>query len=120
MLLPKKDSGRVMHSVNPAQLASLINDKDSLSGLFDELPLGVAVMDPHGTVLMINKAYETLTGVGREHAVGLKCLHALRCDYCVKGCPVMFGWDQKKGHKSEANIISRSREKIFEIGRAHV
>ncbi len=103
----------MMHSVNPAQLASLINDKNSLSGLFDELPLGVAVMDPHGTVLMINKAYETLTGVGREHAVGLKCLHALRCDYCVKGCPVMFGWDQKKGHKSEANIISRSREKIF-------
>ena len=53
-------------------LMTMLPDTDSLSALLDELPLGVAVMDPDGTLLLVNKAYETLTGIDREQAVGLE------------------------------------------------
>ncbi|MDC0336282.1 sigma 54-interacting transcriptional regulator [Pseudodesulfovibrio sp.] len=102
-----------MPTVNPDLLANMLSDLDSLAELLDELPLGVAIMNPDGKLLLVNRTYETLTGLDRSRIGRLKCMHALRCDYCVKGCPVMTGWDEMTSRKSEANIISRSREKIF-------
>jgi transcriptional regulator with PAS, ATPase and Fis domain len=102
-----------MPAINPAILTSLLSDIDTLRGLLDGLPIGMAVLAPDGTVLLVNRLYETLTGLDQELAFGLKCLHALRCDYCMEGCPQLKGWDNKKGRKTDANIISRSREKIF-------
>ncbi|WP_247648335.1 sigma 54-interacting transcriptional regulator [Pseudodesulfovibrio sp. zrk46] len=101
-----------MSSINNALISSLLSDTDSLSALLDELPIGVAIMGSEGKLLMVNKTYETLTGLMRERAEGFKCLHALRCDYCFKGCPVMKGWDNSTCHKSDATIINRSREKV--------
>jgi len=101
-----------MPPVNHALLTSLLSDMDSLAALLNELPIGIAVMSREGKLLLVNKTYETLTGLMRERAVGLKCLHALRCDFCFKGCPVMAGWDETTCHKNEANIINRSREKV--------
>ena len=69
-----------MTTLDPTSLMKMLPDTNSLSALLDELPLGVAIMDPHGTLLLVNKAYETLTGVDRARVVGLCCLHALRCD----------------------------------------
>jgi len=102
-----------MPAINPAILTSLLSDIDTLRDLLDGLPIGMAVLAPDGTVLLVNRLYETLTGLDRELAVGLKCLHALRCDYCMEGCPQLKGWENKSGRKTDANIISRSREKIF-------
>lgn len=102
-----------MPFVNPALLANMLSDMDSLTALLNELPLGVAIMDQAGKLLLVNKMYETLTGLDSEKAIGLKCLHALRCDYCTRGCPLLSGWQKALGRKTEANIISRSREKIF-------
>ncbi len=100
-----------MPDIDPQALAHMLPDADSFSSLLDELPIGVAVMKPDGTLLTVNKTYETLTGIDRERAVGLKCLHSLRCDYCVKGCPVMTGWDKTECTNVEANIVNRERSK---------
>ncbi|WP_319468040.1 sigma 54-interacting transcriptional regulator [uncultured Pseudodesulfovibrio sp.] len=102
-----------MPDIDPQALAHMLPDADSFSSLLDELPIGVAVMKPDGTLLTVNKTYETLTGIDRERAVGLKCLHSLRCDYCVKGCPVMTGWDKTECTNVEANIVNRERSKTF-------
>ncbi len=102
-----------MPPVNPALLLNLLADKDSLAAMLDELPLGVAILGPDGKILMVNKMYESLTGLDRDKANGLRCLHALRCDYCTRGCPLLGGWSKAVGRKTEANIISRAREKIF-------
>ena len=102
-----------MANLDPRILSRLLPDTDSMASLLDELPLGVAVMDRDGTLLAVNKTYETLTGADRHRVVGLKCLHSLRCDYCTKGCPVMTGWKKVDARSAEANLISRDRNKVF-------
>lgn len=101
-----------MPTVDPTQLAALLPDTDSLSAMLDELPLGVAVMDAAGTLLLVNKTYETLTGVDRDRVLGLRCLHSLRCDYCMGDCPVMVGWKKLGAVGVEANLVSRERSRI--------
>jgi transcriptional regulator with PAS, ATPase and Fis domain len=101
-----------MPTIDPTRLAALLPDTDSLSTMLDELPLGVAVMDAAGTLLLVNKTYETLTGVDRNRVLGLRCLHSLRCDYCMGDCPVMVGWKKLGAVGVEANLISRERSKI--------
>jgi transcriptional regulator with PAS, ATPase and Fis domain len=102
-----------MNAPDPTRLARLLDNQESLSTLLDELPLGVAVMAPDGTLLLVNKTYETLTGVDRSRIVGLKCLHSLRCDYCMGDCPVMNGWKKTGAVGVEANLVSRDRSKIL-------
>lgn len=102
-----------MQPVPAAVIESLLADHDSLAAMLNELPIGVAIMKPDGTLLLVNQMYETLTGLKQEDAMGMRCLHALRCDYCTRGCPLLNDWPKNAGRKAEANIISRSREKIF-------
>jgi transcriptional regulator with PAS, ATPase and Fis domain len=94
-------------------ITTLLSDRDSLSAMLDELPLGVAILDPQGTLLLVNKTYETLTGVDRSRVLGLKCLHSLRCDFCMTDCPLMTGWKKMGAVGVEANIVSRDRSKVL-------
>lgn len=96
-----------------AIFVSLLSEPDTLTKLLDEMPVGMAILDADGTILLVNKLYETLTGLERDKALGLRCLHALRCDFCTSCCPQLTGWKNKTPRKSDANIISRTREKIF-------
>ncbi|WP_419784913.1 sigma-54 interaction domain-containing protein [Pseudodesulfovibrio sp.] len=102
-----------MPYLDPAILKWLLPNTDSLTDLLDELPLGVAVLGWDGTLLAVNKTYETLTGADRQSLLGLKCLHGLRCDYCFKGCPVMSNWKKIDARSAEANIISRNKNKVY-------
>ena len=102
-----------MPIADPTELIQSLTHKRGLAALLDVLPLGVAVMDNQGTLLAVNNTYENLTGVDGNKVLGLKCLHALRCDYCMKDCPVMTGWKEPTPHTVEANIINRNREKVF-------
>lgn len=102
-----------MPAIDPTLLTTMIGDMKSLSALLDELPIGVAVMTPKGKLLLVNRTYESLTGIERKRAQGLGCLHALRCDFCLRGCPVPTGIKAEENLKTDANIINRSREKVF-------
>ncbi len=94
-------------------LTNMLPGAQAVSSLLDEIPLGVAIMDQQGKLLLVNKTYETLTGVDRERIIGLGCLHALRCDFCIKGCPVMAGWEQVQTKSVDANFINRERRKVL-------
>ncbi|MBG0789804.1 MAG: sigma 54-interacting transcriptional regulator [Desulfovibrionaceae bacterium] len=86
---------------------------EGLAALLDVLPIGVAVMNKDGVLQAVNKKYELLTGVVGRNVLGMRCLHALRCDFCMNDCPVMTAWKASRPRTVEANIVNRSREKIF-------
>lgn len=44
---------------------------------------GLMVINPDGSILMVNKAFETLTGYSAKEAVGMSCT-LLGCDACEK------------------------------------
>ena len=101
-----------MAITDPAALIRSLSNKQGLAALLDVLPLGVAIMDRDGALLAVNRNYESLTGVTGEQVLGIRCLHALRSDYCMRNCPVLSGWTDKRTRTLEANIINRDREKI--------
>ncbi|EGB14194.1 PAS modulated sigma54 specific transcriptional regulator, Fis family [Pseudodesulfovibrio mercurii] len=101
-----------MSIADPAALIRSLSNKQGLAALLDVLPLGVAIMDRDGTLLAVNRNYESLTGVTGEQVLGIRCLHALRSDYCMRSCPVLGGWTDKRTRTVEANIINREREKV--------
>ncbi|WP_281762659.1 sigma-54 interaction domain-containing protein [Pseudodesulfovibrio nedwellii] len=102
-----------MPIADPTELIHSLTDKKGLAALLDVLPLGVAIMDKEGTLLAINSTYENITGVEGKQVLGIKCLHALRCDFCMKNCPVMTEWEDLTPQTVEANILNRNREKVF-------
>lgn len=101
-----------MPIADPAALIRSLTNRDGLEALLDLLPLGVAILDRQGKVLAVNKGYESLTGVDGKQVLGIRCLHVLRCDHCMRGCPVLTGWTDKRPRTAEANIVDRDREKV--------
>jgi PAS domain S-box-containing protein len=86
------------------------NDCPDLPSLLDGLPVGVALLDDAGRVLMLNKALEALTGYSRDEVRGMPCRHVLRSRACVQGCP--HGRDDLPGAGVETDCINRHRRKI--------
>lgn len=94
------------------RLRKFFSQPGTLSGLLDELPLGVAVLDRDGSILLVNGAYESLTGVDRTVVSGLRCIHSLRCSFCTRGCPVFSGESDFQLREVKADIITRSRTRV--------
>lgn len=86
------------------------NDCPDLPALLDGLPVGVALLDDGGRILLLNKALEALTGYTRDEVRGLPCRHVLRSRACVQGCP----HERLDGHGTavETDCINRHRRKI--------
>ncbi|GAB6113190.1 sigma 54-interacting transcriptional regulator [Desulfomicrobium salsuginis] len=81
-----------------------------LPSLLDGLPMGVALLDGDGRVLMLNKALEALTGYSREEVRGLPCRHVLRSRACIQGCP--HGREEAADKGIETDCINRHHRKI--------
>ncbi|NLV97442.1 MAG: sigma 54-interacting transcriptional regulator [Desulfovibrionales bacterium] len=79
-----------------------------LPRLVDGLPIGIALLDGHGHILMLNKTLEALTGFSREEVKGLPCRHVLRSRACVQNCPHA----RKENQGVETDCINRHRRKI--------
>ncbi|MBN2141521.1 MAG: sigma 54-interacting transcriptional regulator [Desulfovibrionaceae bacterium] len=87
-------------------------DELPLSALLDEAPVALALLDLGGRVVLVNRAYEALTGADRSGLAGLGCMHALRCDFCAKGCPVPEGRRAFSPVSHNGDIIARDRQRI--------
>jgi len=85
-------------------------DCPDLPSLLDGLPVGVALLDNDGHVLMLNKALEALTGYNREEVRGLPCRHVLRSRACLQDCP--HGREAAEGVGIETDCINRHHRKI--------
>jgi len=93
-------------------LCALLSGEAGLSALADELPVGAALISRDGRLALANRAFEAITGADRRQAAGLRCMHALRCNFCVQGCPVQAGETAFGPVAREADIITRDRRKI--------
>ena len=51
--------------------------------IVDTINDGLMFVGPEGSILMVNKAFETLTGYSSEQAIGMSC-ETLGCDACEK------------------------------------
>lgn len=93
-------------------ISDLLERQVNLPSLLDEIPVGIAVIDGDGMLKTVNRAWQTLTGADMNSMLGIKCLHGLRCDFCLKGCPVLNGEKSFPPISHDADIIDRSRTKI--------
>ncbi len=85
-------------------------DCPDIPTLLDGLPMGVALLDGEGHVLMLNKALEALTGFSRDDVRGLPCQHVLHSRVCVQGCP--HRQEDLPSVGIETDCINRHRRKI--------
>lgn len=93
-------------------ITGLTFEQLSLAPFLDEVPVGLAVLDGNGRVLLVNRAYKTLVGFGTEDVRGLPCLHALRCRFCMQGCRVLKGIREFEPVTRETDIINTDRQRI--------
>lgn len=83
------------------------------SGFLDEIPFGIHVIDRNRRVMTANRSLEALTGLPRETARGIPCMHLMRGNFCLERCPVLNpGGDSAESLCLEGNIINRERQKI--------
>lgn len=85
-------------------------DCPNIPALLDGLPMGVALLDGEGHVLMLNKALEALTGFSRDEVRGLPCQHVLHSRACVHNCPHRA--EKLPDTGIETDCINRHRRKI--------
>ncbi len=93
-------------------VCALLSRDQGLHAFMDELPLGAALIAPDGRTALVNRAFEAISGVERRQVTGLRCMHSLRCNFCVQGCPVQAGETAFGPIAREADVITRDRRKI--------
>ncbi|MGE4553543.1 MAG: sigma 54-interacting transcriptional regulator, partial [Desulfovibrionaceae bacterium] len=93
-------------------LLTRLNTESNLLRLLNALPLGVAILGPDGRVGAVNRAWETMTGTGLAEVRGLGCLHATRCDFCMRGCPVPGGQARFAPIARDGDILTRDRRRL--------
>ena len=83
-----------------------------LLGLLDEIPLGLVILDPQRRILAANRAFEALTGFGRDAVTGLPCRLVLRTNLCLRSCPVLQARDAATPVALEGDMIDCQRRKL--------
>ncbi len=92
--------------MSPAQYFAKIN----ILGIFDMLPVGVAMLNLQGQVIYYNKKLAKLTGFELREATGLPCRHFLKTKLCVSGCHLgcmafSYGVDGRSTKKELPNPV---------------
>jgi len=83
-----------------------------LRSLIDEIPLGIIVLDMDRRIMLLNRAFESLTGFSQDEAAGVPCYHILRSKMCIRGCPALNMQQESKPVCMESDLINRDRNLI--------
>lgn len=97
---------------NMSKIAGLFEHPLAFPSFLDEIPLGLAVLDKNRRIVLLNRTLEGLTGYSRQEAKGIPCAYILRSNICFENCPAITMLDSADAVCTEANIISRDRQKI--------
>ncbi len=93
-------------------IRGLLEDPLSLEDLLDEIPLGLAVLDPERRLVFMNRSLEALCGVSRSEVKGIPCAHILRSRLCVHGCPARAQRQGGEPQCMESDLITRERVRV--------
>lgn len=101
-----------MHTSQRLQIKDLLSSPIDLQPLLDEIPLAVVILDADRRIVLLNRAFEALTGFSLEKAVGIPCYHILRSRICIKACPVLNMPEDSEPACVESDLINRDRALI--------
>jgi two-component system, NtrC family, response regulator AtoC len=83
-----------------------------LPSLIDEVPLGIVLLDTRRRIVMINRAFEALSGFSMEEARGIHCSHITRSKLCIQKCPLENMDSNSESISVESDMINRDRQLI--------
>jgi PAS domain S-box-containing protein len=99
---------------NPQQfrIKGLLNASIDLASVIDEVPMGVAILDNHRRIVLLNQSLEALTGFSRHEARGIPCHHILRSTICIKDCPAQRMNGESESICIESDLVNRDRMRV--------
>ena len=101
-----------MNTWQHTQIKGLFKTPIELPSLMDEIPLGIAVLDTQRRIVLINRAFEALSGFSLGDARGIPCFHIMRSRLCIQKCPIKKMDSNSESISVESDMINKERELI--------
>ena len=101
-----------MNTLQRTQIKGLFDAPIELPSLIDEIPLGIVVLDTQRRIVLINRAFEALSGFSMEDARGISCFHIMRSKLCIQKCPLKKLDSNSESISVESDMINKERQLI--------
>ena len=101
-----------LNTLQRTQIKGLLGAPIELPSLIDKIPLGIVVLDTQRRVVLINHAFEALSGFSMEDARGIPCFHVMRSKLCIQECPLKDMDSDSESISVESDIINKERQLI--------
>jgi len=101
-----------MNTLQRTQIKGLFDASIELPSLIDEIPLGIVVLDIQRRIVLINHAFEALSGFSMEDARGIPCFHIMRSRLCIQKCPLKKMDSNSESISVESDMINKERQLI--------
>ena len=101
-----------LNTLQSTQIKGLFDASIELPSLIDKIPLGIVVLDIQRRVVLINRAFEALSGFSVEDARGIPCFHIMRSKLCIQKCPLKNMDSNSESISVESDMINKERQLI--------
>jgi PAS domain S-box-containing protein len=101
-----------LNTLQRTQIKGLFDAPIELPSLIDEIPLGIVVLDIQRRIVLINHAFEALSGFSMEDARGIPCFHIMRSKLCIQKCPLKNMNSNSESVSIESDMINKERQLI--------
>ena len=101
-----------MNTLKRTQIKGLFSASIELPSLIDKIPLGIVVLDIQRRIVLINRAFEALSGFSVEDARGIPCFHIMRSKLCIQNCPLKHMDSNSESISVESDMINKERQLI--------
>jgi len=95
-----------------AQIKGLFDSPVDLPTLLDEIPLGIIMFDINQRIVLVNRAFEALSGFCAAHALGIPCFNIMRSRLCMHKCPIKGIDPNSEPVCIESDLINKERQLI--------
>ena len=106
-----------MNTLPHTQIKGLFDTLIELPSLIDEIPLGIVVLDTQRRIVLINRAFEALSGFSMEDTKGIPCFHIMRSKLCLQKCPLKKMDSNSESISVESDMINREEQENGSGGR---
>lgn len=101
-----------MNTLRRTHIKGLFDASIELPSLIDEIPLGIVVLDTQRRIVLINRAFEALSGFSMEDAREISCFHIMRSKLCIQKCPLKKMDSNSESISVESDMINKERQLI--------
>jgi len=101
-----------LNTLRRTHIKGLFDASIELPSLIDEIPLGIVVLDTQRRIVLINRAFEALSGFSMEDAREISCFHIMRSKLCIQKCPLKKMDSNSESISVESDMINKERQLI--------